>query len=587
MIAEIRRRFWLLAPAERARWASMAPLGLATAALEAAAGTLVFALLALLLNPGADGRLVSSLRAILPTASPRATLVSLAALVAIVHIARNALTIAFAWWRAHVAAHDAADLSTRLLRAYLAAPLTFHLQRNSATLMTNIRDSARPFFDVFDAAATVLTEAAVIGALAVVAVAIAPVGVTVGVGVMAIVLAAIIRATRGAQRRGGQRQYELTEAAIGHLQHTFGGLRDIRMLGRHDYFTGRFAEQARAAAALESRRVTLEALPRLLLETVFVVGMLVLVAIATRTAAVADVLPLVSLYTYVGFRTVPAAQRLATAVDAARWRLAESRTLVADLELLQAPARLPGPRVELRQSVEASRVTFSYDPTSRPVLRDVSVTIRRGESVAIVGETGAGKSTLIDVLVGLLPPSSGRVSVDGEPIDKNIAGWQQNIGYVPQAPFIFDDTVRRNIALGVPDEEIDAAALQRAVSLAQLDELVAALPDGFDSVVGERGARLSGGERQRIAIARALYRDPALIVFDEATSSLDPGTERDLARAIERLRDRTVLVVAHRISTVERCDRVIVLADGQVAADGGYAELATGSAAFREFAGLT
>jgi ATP-binding cassette subfamily C protein len=298
-------------------------------------------------------------------------------------------------------------------------------------------------------------------------------------------------------------------------------------------------------------------------------------------------LPLVSLYAYVGFRTIPAAQRLAMQVDAARWRLAESASLVADLKLLEAaPHAADGTRLELRDRLEASHVAFRYESAEQPVLCDVSFTVRRGEVVAIVGATGAGKSTLIDILIGLLPPAAGSILVDGTRIDGHVAGWQQNIGYVPQAPFLLDDTLRRNIALGLPDEQIDEHAVQRAVSIAQLDELTRELPDGLNTMVGERGIRLSGGERQRVAIARALYRDPALIVLDEATSALDPATERDVAKAIERLRDRTILVIAHRISTVERCDRVLVLADGRIAAEGAYAELAKASLAFREFAAL-
>jgi ATP-binding cassette subfamily C protein len=587
MIAEIRRRLRLLTPAQRARWASMAPLGLAAAALEAAAGALVFALLSLLLDPAAGGRLVGVLRGALPASSPRATLVSLTLLVALVHITRNLLTIGFAWWRARVTARDGAELAARMLRAYVAAPWTFHLRRHSATLMANVSDATRPFFDVFDATATILTEAAVMLALAGVAITIAPPAVTVAIAAIAAVLIVTIRLTRAAHRQGGQRQFELATAALTHLQHTLGGLKDIRMLGRGAWFTGRFAADARAAAALESRRATLEALPRLLLETAFVLGMLALVAMATGSGNPASVLPLVSLYAYIGFRAIPAAQRFAMQVDAARWRLSETKSLVADLEQLEAPERPSDvPPLEMRDSLEARAITFQYEGADRPVLREISLLVRRGESVAIVGATGAGKSTLIDVLVGLLSPASGKVLVDGRAIGASIDAWQRAVGYVPQSPFLFDDTLRRNIAPGVSDLQIDGTALARAIAIAQLGELVDSLPEGLDTFVGERGIRLSGGERQRVAIARALYHDPALIVLDEATSSLDPATERDLAGAIERLRGRTVIVVAHRITTVERCDRVLVLAEGRIVADGAYADLARGSAAFREFAAL-
>ena len=567
----------------------MAPLGLVSAALEAAAGSLVFALLALLLDPAAGGRLLGFLRSVLPPSSSRNTLVALTIVVALVHIARNLLTIAFAWWRSRVAAHDAADLAARMLRAYMAAPWTFHLRRNTAELMANVGDSTRPFFDVFDGTATALTEAAVVLGLSGVAVAIGPVSVTITIVIVAALLIATIRLTRAAHQRGGRRRFVLTTAALRHLQQSLGALKEIRILGRAGYFVDAFARDAQASAALESRRATLDALPRMLLEAAFVVGMLLMVAVASRSSDPLAVLPLLSLYAYTGFRAIPAAQRIAQHVDSTRWRLAETEPLVADLELLdvQQSAADPAARVEMRERLEAAHVTFQYDASTVEVLTDVSLTIQPGESVAIVGATGAGKSTLVDILIGLLPPTSGQVLVDGASIDGNIEAWQRNIGYVPQTPFLLDDTLRRNIALGIRDDRIDEAAVRRAASAARLDELLAHLPDGFDTTIGERGIRLSGGERQRVSIARALYHEPALIVLDEATSALDPGTEREVAQAIERLRGgRTIIVVAHRITTVERCDRVLVLAGGRIAAEGRYADLARGSAAFRSVAAL-
>jgi ABC-type multidrug transport system fused ATPase/permease subunit len=217
----------------------------------------------------------------------------------------------------------------------------------------------------------------------------------------------------------------------------------------------------------------------------------------------------------------------------------------------------------------------------------VSVTVRRGESVAIVGATGAGKTTLVDILIGLLEPTQGSVRVDGTSIAEHLGGWHQNIGYVPQMPFLLDDTLRRNVALGVADPEIDDEAVSRALTVARLQDLTARLPLGVETLLGERGIRLSGGERQRISIARALYRDPALVIFDEATSSLDPGTERDVAEALDAVRGgRTVIVIAHRQTTVERCDRVVLLSDGRITATGSYAELAATSDVFRAVAAL-
>ena len=230
---------------------------------------------------------------------------------------------------------------------------------------------------------------------------------------------------------------------------------------------------------------------------------------------------------------------------------------------------------------------FAYEPGGPAVLRDLDLEIRRGECVAIVGASGAGKSTLIDLILGLLDPVAGRVAIDGVSVADRRRAWQRQIGYVPQNPVLVNDTLRRNIAFGIDDAEIDEAAVRTAVRVAQLDGFVASLPDGLDSIVGDRGVRLSGGERQRVSTARALYHDPEVLVFDEATSALDPGTERELSRAIDAMRgEKTVIVIAHRVSTVERCDRLALLGDGKIIAEGTYAELLRSSVAFRTMAAM-
>jgi ATP-binding cassette subfamily C protein len=282
--------------------------------------------------------------------------------------------------------------------------------------------------------------------------------------------------------------------------------------------------------------------------------------------------------------------RIAIQMNALRWTLGASRTVLDDLERTnhsqssQPPA---GQRMLFQRELTTEGVSFTYEGAATPALSNISFSIRHGESVAIVGATGAGKTTLVDVLIGLLPPGAGRVTVDAQPIESNIPAWQQNIGYVPQMPFLLDDTLRRNIALGIPDEQIDDRAVARAVRLARLDETVGKLPQGLATRIGEIGVRLSGGERQRVSIARALYRDPSLLVFDEATSSLDPGTERDIAEAIEPLRNaRTIIIIAHRLTTVARCDRILLLREGRMEATGTYQELVDSSPGFRAVAAL-
>jgi ABC-type multidrug transport system fused ATPase/permease subunit len=421
--------------------------------------------------------------------------------------------------------------------------------------------------------------------LSAIAIAAAPLTVTAACAGLALVLTIAVRATRARQRRGGARQFELGAALYRHVQHSLGALKEVRILGRAPYFVDAFSRDAAASARLDTTRATLDAIPRLMLETTFAAGLFALVAWGARGAGdEGSVLPLVTLYAYTGFRIIPAAHRIALHMNSLRWSLAATESLVADLRQLEsaAPRTYESTRLELGDGIVARGITFTYERAAAPVLTDVSLTIRRGESIAIAGETGAGKTTLVDILLGFLVPEHGTVLVAGAPILGCLEAWHRNIGYVPQSPFLLDDTIRRNIAIGLPDDAIDDQAIARSVRAARLEEFIGNLPDRLDTFVGERGIRLSGGERQRIAIARALYRDPALIILDEATSSLDAATERDVADAIDALHtDRTVVVIAHRLTTMARCERIVVLSGGHIVADGAFADLATSNAAFR------
>jgi ATP-binding cassette subfamily C protein len=592
MLADVAARFAMLSRSERLRWAAMAPLGLVTAALEGLGGALVFALLTLITRPapGNPSPLVALINTSLASAGLSPTITTLAACAALVHIARNVLLVGLAWWRARVVAFDTAAMSTRLLAAYMSAPWPFHLRHGSAVLIENIRDSTRPFFEVFDAASVMVTEAAVVLALSAIAIAVAPAAVSAAAAVIALTVMLALRAARETERQGGTRQFELGAALYRHVQHSLGALKEVRVLGRAGFFVDAFARDARANAALDTMRGALQALPRLLLETMFIAGLLALTIVEGRRDQAA-VLPLVSVYAYIGFRLVPAAHRIAQQISSLRWSLSASASLTSDLDRIEhvgPPRSEVDVRLEVRDRIEASGISFTYDGAATPVLRDVSLSIGRGESVAIVGATGSGKTTLLDILIGLLAPSCGCVMIDGVRIDHRLPVWQASIGYVPQTPYLLDDTLRRNIAIGLEDADIDEGMVARAVTMARLDDVIAASSAGLETMLGERGIRLSGGERQRVAIARALYRDPAIVIFDEATSALDPATEREVADAIDALRGaRTVIVVSHRLTTVERCDRVLLLSDGRISASGSYLELVAGSEAFRQLAALT
>lgn len=593
VIAELWRRFSLLSPRDRMRWATLVPLGLAVAVIEALGGAVVASLVAVLSDPQ---MLLSHPRAQpfvawLPTDGTRDLLIAVTLLTAGVHVLRTLLAVFATWWQARLLVTSVASLSTRVLRGYLSAPWLFHIRRNSAELMQNTLNSPEPFFNVFDSAATIITETLVVTALLFLVLALAPWQASVGVFAIVLLLAVTLRLTREAHRRGGAREHAISSALLQHIQQGLGGVKELKVLGREHFVADRFEAEQQAGAQLHTSRATLEALPRVLTESAFVLGLPVVILLTSwDDASARGILPIVSLYAYAGFRAVPSAHRIALRAGLIRWALAASEPLVRDYHDIQAASRVPrtSDRLSLDRAVALEAVSFQYEGSPAPVLTDISLEIRRGESVAIVGATGAGKTTLADLVMGLLPPTDGRVTVDGVAVDNRLAAWRGAVGYVPQALFLIDDTLRRNVALALPDEAIDDARVWRALAAAQLESFVASLPRGLDTTVGEQGIRLSGGERQRVAIARALYDDPPLLVFDEATSSLDPATERDLTAAIEGLRgEKTLLVIAHRLSTIERCDRVVVLEHGRLAAIGPYGELIEKSPAFRRIAALS
>ncbi|MGH7893642.1 MAG: ABC transporter ATP-binding protein, partial [Candidatus Binatia bacterium] len=483
--------------------------------------------------------------------------------------------------------HSTAATATTLLRSYLQAPYAFHLRRNSVDLVHNATHAARRVFaGVLAPALALVTEVLVAGGITVVLLTVAPRATLVATGVLAGLAAVFLRLTRRGALGLGTRLEDHHVRALRHLQQALAAVKEITVLGRQAFFI-----DASERAELELARArwsygTFAALPRIVVETAFVCGALMVIVVATLTGGTSvESVPLLGLYAYAGFRIIPSVNRIIWYASEIRIGAPAVSRIEADLAATRTVATTGRTRVSFRDRIELTDVGYAHDTAEAPVLAHVSLTIRRGESIGIVGPTGAGKSTLVDLLVGLLTPTSGRLTIDGVDLVDCRAEWQRQLGYVPQTITLVDDTLQANVALGVGAHDVDAAALRAAVDRAQLTSFVASLPTGLLTVVGERGVRLSGGERQRVGIARALYHAPPVLVFDEATAALDPQTEADLAHAIEALRGGTTLVVvAHRLSTVRRCDRLILVRDGRIVDVGPYEELMARSAEFRALA---
>ena len=503
-------------------------------------------------------------------------------------VGKNFALAGIAWTQNLFVQRKLAESARDLLESYLSRPYVFHLHRNSAELMRNVKVCAPQVFARGTLALLQLTmeTMAVVGILGLL-LYIDP-AITVGLalllgGSMAIYYWAI-----------HSRMLVWSQRALAHNGRTFvwlnqalGAIKETKLSGRSRFFVDTFGEQALAQARYETLLVTTPQLPRMIIEAVAVGGAMFLIFVAfSPRGATTEALPVIGVFAAAAMRLMPALGRLMGSLTLFRSCMVAVDAIYDDLiHVAQLPrAAAPPPAIRLEKAIEVENVSFVY-PDGRSALRDVSLSINAGESVALVGHSGAGKTTLVDIVLGLLEASSGRIRVDGRDIRGQVESWQRKIGYIPQTVYLIDDSIRRNIALGYRDGAIDETRLIAAVRLAHLDDVVAALPKGLDTEIGERGTRLSGGQRQRIAIARALYDDPDVLVMDEATAALDNETEREITRAINELSGRkTLIIIAHRLSTVKACDRLYFMQDGRIADAGPYDELLARNPDFRRMA---
>jgi ABC-type multidrug transport system fused ATPase/permease subunit len=462
-----------------------------------------------------------------------------------------------------------------LFKNYLMQPYPFHLERNSAIMIRNSQSSAGLMSGVIDPLLLITSEFLVSGGLFILMVLLEPVGSLSAIVVFGSFSIIFRRITSRRIAKWGKAQNDYKGSMIRHLQQGFSGVKDIKILGREDYFIAGYNSDLSGNAYVQRRYAVAQTLPRFSMELLTLICLALLVSLMVLSSkAVGDILPVLSLFGAAAFRLLPSLSQVINSFMSININRPIVENLYVDLALPIPATTTDQDGKKLEGSIDVEGLSFSYARTTRDALNDVSISVRRGEAVGLIGPSGSGKSTLVDILLGLLEPTSGNVLVDGHDIQENLRGWQDQIGYVPQSIFLTDDTLRRNVAFGLPKDKIDDDAVRSAIRSAQLEEFVASLPDGMETVVGERGVRLSGGQRQRIGIARALYNNPDVLVLDEATSSLDTETEHGVMQAVQALQgDKTVIIVAHRLSTVEYCDRLYRLENAQIVDEGTFSEV--------------
>ena len=487
-----------------------------------------------------------------------------------------------------------ANFQHRMFSIYLNQPYDFHIKRNSSILIRDLTMSISSAFEGLRIGLNIVLELFLVTAVCCLLLASEPI-VTVVVSVSLLCMSFLFyRVLAPVARAWGEKLHNSNAIILKMINQGFGAIRDVTIMRCQKFLGDMFAAETKQYAHYLGLSITVMNIPRMFVETVVVVGfIIVIIVLLGFDTTVDEIIKIAGLFGMASLRIMPSMNRILAGATELKHRSASVETLFEDLQesiRRQESSRdtcVPAKPISFNDTVHIKGVSYTFDDTSssKPAVRELNIGIKKGESIGIVGQSGAGKTTFINILMGLIDPQTGGVYVDGKNTSENISNWQSHFGYVPQSIYLLDDTVRRNIAFGLLDSEIDEERLNIVLKMSHLGDVVEGLPQNLDTQLGEHGMRLSGGQRQRIGIARALYRDPDIIVFDEATSALDNETEREVARAIEGLSGKkTLIIIAHRLSTVMKCDRLFFMKNGEIISQGSYDDLLRESPEFRSLA---
>jgi ABC-type multidrug transport system fused ATPase/permease subunit len=482
------------------------------------------------------------------------------------------------------------SLGKRLVEGYLHQPYSWFLNRHSADLGKSIlSEVAQVIGGGFIPMMNLISHGTVATALLFLLIMVDPkLAIIVGLTLIS-AYALIYKATSRMLKRNGEVRYKANQERFTVISEAFGAAKEVKVGGLEQAYINRFSDPARTFAMQQATAQVIGQLPRFALEAIAFGGMLLVVLyLMAQSGKIASALPIIALYGFAGYKLMPALQATYNSVTQLRFAGPSIDALYQDLMSLQPPNPYHAKVVmTLNQAITLNNIKYCYPNAPQPVLKDLSLNIPARSMVGLVGATGSGKTTTVDLILGLLEAHKGTLEVDGKPItERNRSSWQRAIGYVPQQIYLADDTVAANIAFGVDTKDIDHTAVERAARIANLHDFVSGeLPQQYQTTVGERGVRLSGGQRQRIGIARALYHNPQVLILDEATSALDNLTEQAVMEAVHNLgKQITIIVIAHRLSTVKACDTIYLLEKGELKGQGTFDELTMVNERFKSMA---
>lgn len=514
-----------------------------------------------------------------PDISMRMVLLSLGIVIIFIFLFKNVFMVLCAYVRSNFSTRFQRDLSVKMLSSYLKHPYQYFLDTNSGEIMRGIHSDVAGAYQIVVNFFTLIAECLTVIVLGIF-LFMSDVFMTVAaMSLAAICLFATILGFKNRMKKAGQRSREAAGLKYQYGYQSVNGIKEIMVLDRKD----NFVEQYRDAANLEQKALVVNevigACPDRILEGVCIGGIIGIVCIRIASGIeLNSFIPVLGMFAMAAFKILPCISKISIRINAivyaqphlqgAYQNLKEANEYEEELRKYVRPITVSdvenGEDIQFSSELKIDHVVWKYANTKVNVLENTELTVKKGESIALIGASGAGKTTLADIIMGLLRPQSGTIYMDGIDIFTIPHQWAKIIGYVPQSVFLIDDTVRKNVAFGLKEDQIDDDKVWEALHQAQLKEFVEALPYGLDTIVGERGVKFSGGQRQRIAIARALYENPDILVLDEATSALDNETETAVMESIDALQgSKTLIIVAHRLTTIRNCDKIYEVKDGK------------------------
>ncbi|MFD1359134.1 ABC transporter ATP-binding protein [Fictibacillus halophilus] len=499
-------------------------------------------------------------------------------LLILIFVIKNVYLLFFNYSQIRIVLNQQVKLSRRLFEEYLTKPYTFHLQRNTADLLRNVNDEVPKVFQgIIISVFQLITEILVTSSILILLLVTAPEATITSAILLGVSLLLFFKFFRKKITDLGNELQKVSGAMNKWVNQGLGASKEVKVSGKEGFFINSYTHYSQIRANNSLYIKMLDQVPRLFIETLLVLIVLItMLIIVFQETSTSQLVSTMALFTMAAFRLMPSITRIIALITIIRYNHPALKVIYEDLFMNKenySSNKIDDSFLRIinkdertfRDSIKLNEVSFRYPNQKDYSIKNISLTIPIGNSVALIGESGAGKTTIVDIILGLFKPEKGKVLIDNKNLYEQKSLWQQKIGYIPQSIFLSDDTIRRNVAFGLDSDQIDDEAVWRALEQAQLKEFVESLPNHLETEVGERGVRLSGGQRQRIGIARALYHNPEILFMDEATSALDNETEKEIMKAIDGLKgEKTLIIIAHRLSTIENCDIVFKINNGKL-----------------------